>query len=90
MIENPVEIINEALDILGLPRVVSYKDIKHRYKEISKRVHPDCGGSSEEMAKVNEAYAILKAYIENFKFSFSEEEILKQFPFKEHQNRFRF
>ena len=90
MSENPVEAIQRALDTLGLPSLVSYKDIKRRYRELSKKSHPDRGGEESEMAKINEAYTVLKNYIENYRFSFSEEEILKQFPFKEHQNRFRF
>ncbi len=90
MSENPVELIQKALDTLGLPSMVSYKDIKRRYRELSKKIHPDRGGEESEMAKINEAYTVLKNYIENYRFSFSEEEILKQFPFKEHQNRFRF
>jgi len=32
------------------------------------------------MQKLNEAYAIIKNYIQNYKFSFSEEEISRQFP----------
>jgi hypothetical protein len=32
------------------------------------------------MKEVNKAYNILKDYIMNFKFSFSEDEIKKQYP----------
>ena len=32
------------------------------------------------MQKLNEAYEIIKNYIQNYKFTFSEEEISRQFP----------
>ena len=32
------------------------------------------------MQKLNEAYEIIKNYIQNYKFSFSEDEIARQFP----------
>lgn len=54
------------------------------------KMHPDCGGNTEEMAKINEAYAIIKSYMEEFKFTFSEEEMNHQFPQELHANRFRF
>jgi hypothetical protein len=42
------------------------------------------------MAHINEAYEILKTYMEEFKFTFSDEEIAKQFPQELHASRFRF
>ncbi|BCD60641.1 MULTISPECIES: J domain-containing protein [unclassified Nitratiruptor] len=90
MSEDPVQLIHEALETLGLPTMVSYKEIKDRYRMLSKRFHPDKGGDEEEMAKINRAYTILKNYIENYRFSFTEEEILKQFPHKEYIKKFRF
>ena len=90
MRQDPVKLIHDALEVLGLPPMVSFKDIKKRYLELSKAKHPDRGGESEEMSKINEAYTILKNYVENYRFSFSEEEILKQFPYNEHQKKFRF
>ncbi len=87
---NIVQNIQKALDILGLPPLVSLKDIKNRYYYLAKKHHPDRGGDVKEMEKINRAYEILKEYAENYKFSFSEEEILKQFPTQNHAKRFRF
>ena len=90
MKKNPVATIRQALDVLGLPPLVTWSDIKKRYRELSRRYHPDLQGSSEEMAKINWAYEVLKKYVQNYKFSFSDEEILKQFPEQEYLNKFRF
>ena len=84
------EKIHEALDILGLPTRVSLKDITDRYRYLASGKHPDVGGDAEEMARINEAYRLLKTYIENYRFSFTEEEITKQFPQDAHAKRFRF
>ena len=82
--------IHEALEVLGLPGHVSLKDITARYRYLAAGKHPDAGGVDEEMARINEAYNLLKTYIENYRFSFSEEEISKQFPEDTHAKRFRF
>ncbi|WP_457594135.1 J domain-containing protein [Hydrogenimonas sp.] len=84
------EKIHEALEILGLPAHVSLKDITNRYRYLASREHPDVGGEEEQMARINEAYNLLKRYVENYRFSFSEEEIAKQFPQETHAKRFRF
>ncbi len=90
MSKDPVAIIHEALDTLGLPPMVTYKEIKERYKKLSRQFHPDKGGDYEKMAKINWAYEVLKEYVENFRFSFSEEEILRQYPHAEYVKKFRF
>ena len=82
--------LQKALDTLELPPLVSLKDIKKRYLYLSKKYHPDRKGEDEKMKEINEAYKILKEYIENYRFSFTEEEILKQFPNENYKNRFRF
>jgi len=47
---------------------------------LSKKLHTDVSGEKEKMQEINWAYKILKTYIENYKFIFSEEEIIKQLP----------
>ncbi|WP_300368135.1 J domain-containing protein, partial [Hydrogenimonas sp.] len=80
--------IHEALEILGLPTHVSLKDITSRYRYLASGKHPDIGGDADEMARINEAYRLLKSYIEHYRFSFSEEEVSKQFPQDTHAKRF--
>ena len=82
--------IHAALEALGLPTRVSLKDITERYRYLASGKHPDVGGDEEEMARINDAYKLLKTYIENYRFSFSEEEIAGQFPQDAHAKRFRF
>ncbi|GAX88134.1 conserved hypothetical protein [Lebetimonas natsushimae] len=56
------------------------KDIEKRYKSLAKRFHTDVGGNEEKMKEINTAYKILKEYITNYKFTFNEDEIKKQYP----------
>jgi DnaJ-class molecular chaperone len=82
--------IHRALETLGLPARVNLKEITERYRYLASTLHPDTGGDAEKMAAINEAYDILRKYIEHYRFSFSEEEIAGQFPQEGHADRFRF
>jgi hypothetical protein len=56
---------DEALDVLALEPPVTFTEIKARYKELVKRLHPDANGgdrSQEDKLKtVNRAYATLRS-----------------------------
>jgi len=84
------EAIIWALEMLDFPVLSTKEELKVRYHLLAKTLHPDCGGDEQKMADVNRAYEILKTYMEQFKFTFSDEEIAKQFPEELHANRFRF
>ena len=60
----------------------SLNDIKNKYRKLSKKYHTDLNGDNEKMQEINWAYKVLKKYIENYKFLFTEEEIIKQFPYE--------
>ena len=60
--------------------MTSWREIQRKYKTLSKKYHTDIGGDDKKMQEINWAYAVLKNYIENFKFLFTEEEIIKQLP----------
>ncbi|MDD3462465.1 MAG: DnaJ domain-containing protein [Sulfurospirillaceae bacterium] len=79
-----------AVEILSLPAFVTMSDLKYQYKKLALTLHPDRGGSAEEMAKLNDAYMVIKKYMEQFRFSLSDEELKRQFPEDEHAQRFRF
>ncbi len=82
--------IYDALEILELPHFVTFKEIKTKYRELSKKYHPDIYKGDDKMSGINWAYEILKEYIENFRYTFDEEEIQKQYPESFHTDRFRF
>ncbi len=46
--------------ILGADENTSRRELDRLYKRIAARLHPDRGGSEEEMKALNEAYRILK------------------------------
>ncbi len=83
-------IIKEALEILKLPTFISLQELKERYRTLANNNHPDFGGDEEAMADINEAYKFLKSYMINFRFSFTKEEIYKQYPQDEYASKFRF
>lgn len=53
----------EAMEILGISSKDSNVDLKKIYKKASMKHHPDKGGSTEMMQKVNLAYDLLKGSI---------------------------
>jgi len=82
--------IKEALEILNLPPFISKEDIKNHYKELAKKYHPDVCKDKNKMAQINLAYEILMDYIDNFRYSFDDDEINKQLPGLNHNKNFRF
>ena len=83
-------LIKDALEVMDLPVLISLKELKQRYKALAAVHHPDFGGDEKRMARINDAYGLLKSYMDNFKFSFTREEIYKQFPQDDYVSRFRF
>lgn len=47
-------------EILGAQERASLTDLERLYKRMAARLHPDKGGSEEEMKSLNEAYGVLK------------------------------
>jgi len=86
---SPIEEIDKALDILGLPKLISKADIKKQYHFFAKKYHPDLGGDAVKMEQINYAYKLLMKYIEEFRYTFDENEVNKQFPGANHAHRFR-
>jgi DnaJ-class molecular chaperone len=87
--KSPVEEIENALEVLELPKLIKRSEIKKQYHFLAKRYHPDLGGSIEKMEEINRAYELLMKYIEEFRYTFDEEEISKQFPGADYAHRFR-
>ncbi|MCB4774780.1 MAG: J domain-containing protein [Sulfurovum sp.] len=87
--QNSVEIIEEALEVLEMPKFITQKDLKKQYHFLARKYHPDLGGDAEKMEVLNNAYKILIRYIEDFRYTFSEDEINKQFSGEGYAQRFK-
>lgn len=75
------EDFKNAVELFGIISTMSKKDIKKRYLRLSKKYHPDMkDGSHEKFTKLKESYDILQEYMDNYSFSFEDEEFKKQFP----------
>jgi len=89
MTPSPIEAIENALETLQLPKLVTKADVKRQYRHIAKQHHPDLGGDPREMERINHAYRLLMKYIEEFRYTFDEHEINKQFPGAQHAEHFK-
>lgn len=58
--------INEALKTLGIDSYANLNELSKAYKRLSIRAHPDKGGSTELMQRVNQAYRYLKDRYESY------------------------
>lgn len=76
------EKLKQAVQIFGLGERATLRQIKARHRELVKAHHPDQATTSDTAAivRINAAYEILKAYCENYRFSFAEQEFLEQYP----------
>ena len=86
--KNKYRKITEARKILKLSECATMKQIKENYKKLIKEWHPDRSRENkeycEEMAKkINEAYKAILTYCNNYKYSFSKEEVEKYLPIEE-------
>ena len=89
MMISPQEEIEHALEVLDLPKMVTKADIKRQYRHIAKQHHPDIGGDPRKMEEINHAYKLLMKYIEEFRYTFDENEVSKQFPGAHHAEQFK-
>ena len=52
--------MKDFYELLGVPRNASKEDIKHAYRTLAHKFHPDKkGGDANKFKEVNEAYSIL-------------------------------
>ena len=57
--------LQAALGVLGLRTTSSAEEVRDRWRELVKRLHPDGGGTAEEFIRVHEAYEILASYAQH-------------------------
>lgn len=74
--------LQQALAVFGLSERATLGEIKARHRELVKRYHPDSGGgrNPERIRTINAAYAVLRAYCDQYRFSFAEDEFYEQNP----------
>lgn len=76
------EEITKARRVLELPEFATLKEIKTRYRELLKEWHPDLGKKNKGIRKqktieIIKAYKTVTDYCEQYRFSFSKEEVEK-------------
>ena len=82
--------IRKALEVLGLPSLVTRHEIKERYRQLARRYHPDRDkGDADKMEEINRAYEALMEYVENFRYRFDEEEIKRHNPHADMSEKFK-
>ena len=84
--------IDQARRLLGLGELASIAEIKTAYRNLCKQWHPDAleddASGSAKIKDINAAYRLLLDYCENYRFSFSPEEIESFDPEKWWSRRF--
>ncbi len=73
----------KAKTLLGLRDKATLKEIKHSYKQLMRKWHPDkhpdnVKQATQMSADINKAYETIMDYIENYEYDFSEESIKKK------------
>ncbi len=82
MFTHSYEELQTAVEIFGLIGLESRNEIKKKYLKLSKEFHPDKeGGSKERFQEIIKAHDILMEYLDGFKFRFTKEEFINQYPF---------
>jgi oligoendopeptidase F len=82
--------LRNALHELDLPEEVSWEKIRERYYELVREYHPDTGANAdnERIRRINAAYEIVSAYVADYRFSFTHEVYLKQYPEEKLRHQF--
>lgn len=86
--------IDEARRLLGLGDAATLKEIRHTYRRMAYRYHPDkykdgtSVGDEEFMKRLNWAYKLLVDYCSNYKYPFREEDIARTYPDDEYLRRY--
>jgi DnaJ-class molecular chaperone len=88
--QEEVNSISKALELLELPPFITKDDVKKQYKLLARKYHPDINSDNcEKMNQINTAYNLIIEYIDNFRYSFDEDELTKQIPNRTHNSNFK-
>ena len=74
--------LKQALAVFDIQERATLHEITRRHRNLVKLHHPDSGGVKdlEPIRRINEAYALIRSYIEGYTFSFAEEDFYSQNP----------
>lgn len=76
--------IDKARKILGLGEETNREEIKEKYRELMKKYHPDKTSNNkdylEKAQNINRAYKVITSYCDEYKFSFSRQEVERMNP----------
>lgn len=76
------EKLQKALETLDIVTRITQAELKDKYLKLSKVHHPDMPeGDAKKFKEINEAYKLVNGYIQNYRFSFDEDEFYAQNPF---------
>jgi DnaJ-class molecular chaperone len=72
----------QAIEVFGLDRRATLAQIKTRHRQLVKNHHPDRGSDDDldTIRRINAAHETLTAYCKGYRYCFTEEEFLEQFP----------
>ena len=80
------EKLQKALETLDIVTRITQAELKEKYLRLSKMYHPDMpDGDAKKFKEINEAYKLVNSYIQNYRFSFDEDEFYAQNPFSRKQ-----
>jgi DnaJ-class molecular chaperone len=87
--------IDQARKLLGIGKAATLKEIRSVYRRMASRYHPDkhttddSSQHEETMKKLNWAYRVLTEYCRDYKYTFSEEDVARTYPYEEHMRKWR-
>lgn len=78
-------LITNARKLLELPEKATSKEIKHAYRTMVSKYHPDRNGNgTQKFNEIHNAYRTLSVFCENYRYSFDQETIRKTVVIDEH------
>ena len=85
--------IDEARRILNLTETATINEIKNTYRRLARSYHPDHNTKNnqdqETMKRLNWAYKVLSDYCKDYKYSFTQEDVARTYPYEEYMRNWR-
>lgn len=74
--------LKKALAVFDIKDRATMREITRRHRNLVKLHHPDLCAVNDpaHIRRINEAYALIRSYVEGYSFSFAEEEFYLQSP----------